>query len=499
VHTVYLGLGSNLGDRQGNILQALQKLRVAIAVEVVSAYYEAPPALGAEGPAFLNVAVRARTELEPVALETFLRGVELAVGRQGTRPLSARPIDIDILLIDDLCAAFGRFEVPHPSLAERPFNLVPLAEIAAEIVEPRSGERIGVLAAHVDAGNLKRLARSLHFFANRQEEPPDVALSIDRVGVANVKRSVRLHDAAGRERAFNGEFTMVADLRADKAGLHMSRFSELLEEATLDVLSDNDGPARIEDVVRAIAQRIVASQRASRADVRLRAQFGLERWTPVSGKRGEETYTLVAIAHAGSRGTRHVIGVEAEGMTACPCAQSMVREHSMRELLAAGFTQDDAARALDALPVATHNQRGRGSVLLGTPDGRDGVLADDLVEIVENSMSSETYDLLKRPDEFFIVNKAHRNPRFVEDVVRGILARTLDMYAEFPDDAFVAASQVNYESIHKHDALAEAFGTFGELRRELRSGSHRPGERTDLPMWLGTRASQVTSPNANLG
>ncbi len=497
MYTVYLGLGSNLGDRQGNILHALQKLRAATTVEDVSAYYEAPPALSAEGPAFLNVAVRARTELEPIGLESFVREVELAVGRQGTRRLAARPIDIDILLIDDLCADFGRFEVPHPTLADRPFNLVPLAEIASEIVEPRSGERLGVLAARVDAGNLKRLERSLHFFANRQEEAPDVALSIDRVGVANVKRVVRLY-AGGRERAFNGEFAMVADLRADKAGLHMSRFSELLEEATLDVLSGNDGTARIEDVVREIAQQIVASQRASRADVRLRAQFGLERWTPVSGKRGEETYTLVAIAHAGPNGTRHVIGVEAEGMTACPCAQLMMREHSLRELLAAGFTRTDAARALDALPVATHNQRGRGAVLLGTPDGRGGIAADDLVEIVENSMSSETYDLLKRPDEFFIVNKAHRNPRFVEDVVRGILARTLDMYTEFPDETFVAASQVNYESIHKHDALAEAFGTFGELRRELRSGSLERSERTDLATWLGTRASPVTGPTANL-
>ena len=96
--------------------------------------------------------------------------------------------------------------------------------------------------------------------------------------------------------------------------------------------------------------------------MRVRADFGLERWTPVSGKRTEETYTLVGIAHADANGTRRVVGVEAEGMTACPCAQLMVREHSMRELQAAGFSEADANRALDALPVATHNQRGRGAV-----------------------------------------------------------------------------------------------------------------------------------------
>ena len=102
-------------------------------------------------------------------------------------------------------------------------------------------------------------------------------------------------------------------------------------------------------------------------------------------------------------------------------------------------------------------------------------------------MSSETYDLLKRPDEFFVVNKAHHNPRFVEDVVRGILASTLAMYADFPDETFLAATQLNYESIHKHDAFAEAFGTFGEFRRELREGVYVT-EKTDLPAWLRARS-----------
>jgi GTP cyclohydrolase-4 len=103
-------------------------------------------------------------------------------------------------------------------------------------------------------------------------------------------------------------------------------------------------------------------------------------------------------------------------------------------------------------------------------------------------MSSETYDLLKRPDEFFIVNKAHHNPKFVEDVVRGILSGALDMYADLGDETFVFASQINYESIHKHDAFAEAFGTFGEFREELREGRYVT-PKTDLASWLGTRAS----------
>ena len=464
MHRVHIGIGSNLGDRQGNILAALQRLRLRARVDAVSSFYEAAPHEGADGPDFLNVAAVLETELDAAAFERFAREVEAAVGRANTRKLAARPIDIDILAVD------GR--IVQERLMQRAYNAVPLAEIAPE------------LSSAQPSGAVRRRERSLRFDSNRQEETPEVGLSLGRVGVTSVKRIVHL-DVDGKTRVFNGTFSMVADLAPDKAGVHMSRFSEILESTTLDVLSRIDAPARIERLVETIAREIVQTQRAVRADVRLRAEFGLERWTPVSGKRGEEIYTLVGIAQADASGrARRVVGVEAEGMTACPCAQQMVREHSLAELIEAGFSRADAERALDALPGATHNQRGRGAILLGVDDAHgDVVRAEDLVEIVENSMSSETYDLLKRPDEFFIVNKAHHNPKFVEDVARGILARSLEMYADLNDDTFVFASQVNYESIHKHDAFAEAFGTFGELREELRTGRYVTS-RTDLEGWL---------------
>jgi GTP cyclohydrolase-4 len=490
--TIYVGIGSNLGDRQATILHALQRLRTLGTVEAVSAFYETPPQGQVEGPSFLNVAARLQTTLTPVEFERKIRDIEVALGRMRIEHLAARPIDIDILLIDSIVADFGRFEVPHPFLPSRPFNVIPLAEIAPDVVDPRSGKTIAQLAAGIGADAASRKARSLHFFANRQEDAPEVRLGISRAGVSSLKRAVRIK-INGQDVTFNAEFAMVADLSPDKAGVHMSRFSELLEEATLDVLARDEVPGRLEDIVATIAREIVGSQKALRADVRLRADFGLERWTPVSGKRGEESYTLVAVAHADETGVRRVVGVEAEGMTACPCAQLMVREHSIKELQQAGFSEADATRAVDALPVATHNQRGRGSILIGTnPDRELEIRAEDLVEIVESSMSSETYDLLKRPDEFFVVNKAHHNPKFVEDVVRGILARALDLYADFPDETFVFASQVNFESIHKHDAFAESFGTFGELREELRSREYAP-HKTDLATWLGTRPSPIVA------
>ena len=170
MHTVYVGVGSNLGDRQSTILAALQRLRTQARVDAVSSYYETQPANGVAGPAFLNIAAKVTTALDPVTFEGFVRGIETAIGRRTRTPLDARPIDIDILLVGDIVADFGRFEVPHPYLAARAFNLIPLAEIAPNVVEPRSGQTIAALAASVPHDGIRRKERAIHFVANRQED-----------------------------------------------------------------------------------------------------------------------------------------------------------------------------------------------------------------------------------------------------------------------------------------------------------------------------------------
>jgi GTP cyclohydrolase-4 len=176
-----------------------------------------------------------------------------------------------------------------------------------------------------------------------------------------------------------------------------------------------------------------------------------------------------------------MVGIEAEGMTACPCAQDMILQHSREQLEEAGFGPQDAEKILSVLPTAAHNQRCRATLLLGT-DAH--VRAEDLVEIAEASMSSETYGLLKRPDEFFVVHKAHRRPRFVEDVAREMLRAAVLTYPDLPGEDFLLARALSQESIHKHDAYAEGGGTLEELRAQILDG--QPADRcTTLEEWLG--------------
>jgi MptA/FolE2 family GTP cyclohydrolase len=190
---------------------------------------------------------------------------------------------------------------------------------------------------------------------------------------------------------------------------------------------------------------------------------------------------LIGVAAASERGARSLVGVEANGINACPCAQGLVRRQAWERLRNAGFEEVDVERILDLVPIATHNQRGTGSLYVGTDTQ---VNAERLVAIVENSMSAPVYELLKRPDELFVVEHAHLQPRFVEDSVRHALQDVVDTYPALADGDFLLSRQLNFETIHTHDVVAERWGTVGEIRGELANGGQPLAKHTSLQDWL---------------
>jgi GTP cyclohydrolase IV len=310
-----------------------------------------------------------------------------------------------------------------------------------------------------------------------QASRPEVQLGLTRAGVTGVSKAIRIRHA-GRERAFAAEISCTVDLDPAQKGVHMSRFPELFAEAIDKVVI---GEAfLVEELAEHIAAHIVERQQAVRAEVRIVAQYPLERTTPVTGLPTQDMAALHGIAAASPAGVRRVIGVEATGINACPCAQGLVRGAAADRLRGAGFGADDVERILELVPLATHNQRGRGMLYVGT---RGSLNAEDLVGIVERSMSAPVYELLKRPDELFVVEHAHLHARFVEDSVRLALAAALEAYPELLDEDFLFARQVNFETIHTHDVVAERTGTVGELRAELVSGI-AAARHTELRDWL---------------
>jgi GTP cyclohydrolase-4 len=315
-----------------------------------------------------------------------------------------------------------------------------------------------------------------------QAQAPNLAIGLSRVGVTGVEKVIRIRQA-GAEQLFSAQIDCFVDLGPDQKGAHMSRFEEVINDAIGDVILGEAG-FRAEFLAQQIAELVRSRQHALRAEVTIAARYPEHRLAPVSGINTQEIYTLFGIAVASKRGTRRVVGVAAQGMTACPCAQQLVETASRARLEDDGFSDDEIRRIFDAVPVATHNQRGLGTLHIGATE--NGVLEIDarvLLGIVENSMSSEIYELMKRADEAAVVTKAHRRPRFVEDCVREMIGGVIEELPDLPDDAFISARQENLETIHQHNVRAERQGTLGELRRELAGAGHT-SPHTPMRAWL---------------
>jgi len=272
---------------------------------------------------------------------------------------------------------------------------------------------------------------------------------LTRVGVTGVKKLVHIQRPNGRIIPLVVTMDLFVDLPAQQKGSHMSRNLELVSEF-FDI--NNEEPIQdLESFCAYISKKLLEKHDyANYSEVRAEADYFLERVSP-SGRKLLEPYKLVAEAKANSRGeVRKLIGVKVVGMTTCPCAMEVIRRIG-------GYGDEDVP--------PTHNQRNITTVMIEVPSDTSMVDANDLIEIAERAFSSPTYALLKRGEEGELVYNAHRNPKFVEDVVRDVLQAVLDKYRDLPDDVLVVVRSESEESIHKHNAFAERVTTLGELRR----------------------------------
>src|SRR5580704_11882579 len=291
-----------------------------------------------------------------------------------------------------------------------------------------------------------------------QAQAPALGVSLSRVGVTGVEKVIRISQD-GAEQLFWARLECFVDLGPDQKGAHMSRFEEVINEAIGEVVL-GESTFRAENLAQRVAKLVRTRQGALRAEVTIAARYPEHKPAPVSGINTQEIYTLYGRAVASERGTRRLVGVAAQGMTACPCAQELVGAAARARLLEQGFGEGEIEDIFEAVPIATHNQRGLGTLHIGaTEDAALEIEARTLLEIVENSMSSEIYELMKRVDEVAVVEKAHRRPRFVEDCVREMIDGVLTRLPELPDAAFVSARQENLETIHQHNVAAERYGT----------------------------------------
>lgn len=277
---------------------------------------------------------------------------------------------------------------------------------------------------------------------------------LTRVGITGVRKPVVVH-RAGKDNHLTAEIDVFVDLPSTQRGSHMSRnvevITEMIDESVRKKVSSLERLAA--NVCKELLDR---HDYASYAEVRMSADYFLER-RPGGGSKSLEPFKLVAKATARrGNGLMKLIGVEVQGMTACPCAMETVRHQFASK-------EPGLKEQCGSIPMITHNQRNRTSLMVEVPEQVD-IEADDLIDIVEGSLSSPTYGILKRRDEAKVVLEAHRNPKFVEDVVRDILGKLLKKYSKLDDSVHVTVRSESEESIHKHNAFAERVTTLGELR-----------------------------------
>jgi len=273
---------------------------------------------------------------------------------------------------------------------------------------------------------------------------------------------------------FISNFDVFVDLPGSLKGANLSRNFEVIDEVLQQAI---DGEVNeIEKLCSIVARKLLDKHEyADRTEVLMRSEFMVKRETPISHTTCHEVVKVHARAIA--RRTfrtpivRKSIGAEVTGMTACPCAQNIMKERAMRVLEGLDVSKDKIDEFFDAVPMATHNQRGRGFLCIETDDDQH-VDLEKIICILKDSMSSGIYELLKRGDEGAVVLAAHKNPRFVEDCVREMAKKVLAEFEYLSGDSMVTIKQTNEESIHQHDAYAERRATIAELFDELNGDKH---------------------------
>jgi GTP cyclohydrolase-4 len=297
---------------------------------------------------------------------------------------------------------------------------------------------------------------------------PDVPIGLSRVGATGIKKLVQVLREGKRPIILISTFDVFVDLPSYQKGANLSRNFEVVDEV-IETLTSK--PIKdIENLTVEIAKNLLERHEyATKAEVMMVSELIMRKRTPKTSQKTQEVVKIFSEATISRNGKNLVfVGVEVTGITVCPCAQELVKASTAEKLSQMGFDASQIEKILNAVPIASHNQRGRATIKVQVKDGFTAPI-NKLIEIAKSSMSYETYEILKREDELYVVEEAHIAPRFVEDSVRIMAAKLLEFFPEAPDDVLVFFKQENEESIHQHNVIAERYATIGELRNEINS------------------------------
>lgn len=285
---------------------------------------------------------------------------------------------------------------------------------------------------------------------------------ISRVGVLGIERFIEVRGPGGSNVLIPKMDIFIRLPSPERIEAHS------LEKSINDAIAccTRGGVEAVEELCAGIVKKLAESYPTSLgSEVRLEADYVVSKKAPVSGQKTQELYKILSRAVSENGGVRKMVGAEVTGMSFCPCAREGLMERS-REIMEESLDREVVERILGRIPIASHTQRNISRLLIEV-QSKYAVDVNDLIRILEESMSSRTYEVLKREDEVEVVMSGHENPMFVEDVVRKILINVIRKFRHLPDDSLIIVESESLESIHQHNAVAKRMATLGELRKDL--------------------------------
>ncbi|MEM4246430.1 MAG: GTP cyclohydrolase MptA [Candidatus Bathyarchaeia archaeon] len=303
-----------------------------------------------------------------------------------------------------------------------------------------------------------------------QDAEPEAAIPLRKVGAVGIKMPIGFISIDNKPVTVIPTFNVFIDLPARQKGIHASRSYEVISETMAGYVGKT---FKLENLCASVATELLKRHRyASRSEVRGRGEAIFERRAPKSRMTSYESCDIIATAVAwrkpdGEADVERKIEVGVTGVTACPCAQEILRDEARMEILKSTRLRGQVVDRLMAhIPVATHMQRAYGTIRMDLPEGFE-VDAIRFVQVIEDSMSASTFELLKRPDEVEVVRLAASHPRFAEDCIRYMMRNIAKRFPQLPGDVRLVFTVRSKESIHKHDFFAQRAITLGEIREEL--------------------------------
>ncbi len=302
-----------------------------------------------------------------------------------------------------------------------------------------------------------------------QADGSKIKLSLQRVGMSDIPKIIKRR-WKGQYNELSATLDVYVDLVSTQRGIHMSRNIEAINEVTSELL--DEVITDTEELCAKIAEKVLSVQEGAQyAEVKLRAQYEAETFSEALLKNKKSVHTLRAGAKAklvnGKIEISKIIGAEVYGTTVCPCSEELSRDYAREQLSNKGYSKEQIDEILEMVPLSAHNQRSKAILLLEMPYNTKRIELNDIISLLENSMSAPIHEVLKRKDEQAVVLYAHKKPGFVEDVIRTILQNVVFHFNSLPDETIIYTKQINYESIHQHNAVAEIRTTLSDLRRQL--------------------------------